>query len=168
MDFESLSYDAFEGNMPLNPDPPEMPVDAEEAQQRRDVLPWVLERSYRTDILGCLCGEGGGTDLPDNRVDGGKKWTWYASRYMTEGDSEQKRGLVKKVYETSSHKEYSLTDRGRAVYKTWMRLRELPEVDQLVGEQKGVRDEGDAVLYLLKEHYSNNDIRSSMFPTDEY
>jgi len=113
-----------------NPSPADIPDDGwgeafEERKERQEALMSLLSKPDRLQILEYVA-ERGQCELPDRKIDGkGEPWARVASRELA-GELE----LVEKYDISNRRKEYSITDRGEAVFEAWESLQETETVSQ--------------------------------------
>lgn len=121
-----------------------MPKDMDKAKERIRALKYCLKEVWALDVLAYL-DEHGQTDLPDEKVNDGQNWAYYATRFLA-----NKHELVKKHERSQNYREYELTPRGERVYKTWNTLKDLDSVVELADEYK--EDKREIVLNLFDTH----------------
>lgn len=116
--------------------PPEFIEEQQEYQQREKALIGVLENQDLVEILEYLKANGE-TTLP-------KEWRSPAGRFLV-----NQYALVEKDDTWQNNVKYQLTDRGKAVWRVWNHLKNLPVVDE-ISAGKGKRE---TVHHLLNLHF---------------
>lgn len=137
-----------------NPEPTDIPDDGwdeafEERNERQAALMSLLSKSDRPQILEYVA-ERDRCELPDRRIDGkGEPWAQVASRELV-GELEL---LEKHEERNPRRKEYSITDRGKAVCEAWENLQETETVSQ-ADDVYTEQDTREVVRQLLLDHLS--------------
>jgi len=147
---EYISSGVFDGSgdaLRDAPSPEELVETHEEQRTRRKELQTVLNTEELPTILEYI-GEHGRCELPERQISGdGEPWSRVASRELVPE-------LATKHQISNRRIKYELSDRGEAVLRAWLALKDTQAVEMTLE----VRDDGnirEVVLELLAKYFSH-------------